>query len=70
MGGDGEAEDGDSPSSRGGLMCDRCGRLFPVRTIVVTAQAEVLCRACFDAGTVPTRVPTDEARQARRPRPK
>ncbi len=55
MGGDSAAEDdGDGgPPATDALACDRCGRPLAVQAAMVTAQAEVLCHACFDERTVP-----------------
>jgi len=55
MGGDSTAEDDSDggPPAADALACDRCGRPLAVQAVVVTAQAEVLCRACFDEGATP-----------------
>jgi len=60
MGGGGEGREAESEdggdggsSAAGALVCDRCGCSLPVRRAVVTAQAEVLCRACFDERATP-----------------
>jgi len=60
---DGGTQD-DDPSAPSGLMCDRCGQSFPVQTFMVTAQAEVLCRACFDVSTAPTPTLANEPRRS------
>jgi len=49
-----DGDDGDGgPPAADALACDRCGRLLAVQAAVVTAQAEVLCRACFDERVTP-----------------
>ncbi len=55
MGGDSAAEDnGDGgPPAADVLACDRCGRPLTVQAAMVTAPAEVLCRACFDERATP-----------------